>query len=638
MQNKDSGIPGLVAANIDSLEGGSPRELITKLFLRFHLLVICVVAVPLVALSLLSLVPPNFTSSAKVLLQYDNANSSFFSEIARPKGQIISGQTNAELMKSTSLCQRVARKLDLQDSDIARPAFKVALGKIAKPFVGLFKSDAGGDSEEDPFIRVGEDFKESIDVKIVRKELSAREVNDELLEVSVASPNRAKVADMARLVCLEFIDEYYRLSEAEAAKAFHYLDEQVRSVESGADADMFVSGTDAKEGLGSGSAMNQWGERKIMTNPMIESAGQQVADLELELSRLAGSRTSDSTEVRKVEAELDRARKLLRELESKEASKFVLSVLKDKRQQAYMTLQLYKNRLIPISIVEEPQTPRDSMTKRVLRYVVVGVAATVGGMALGLALVFFLGAVDRRLYSSWGVSRACGLALVGSIPPLSKSEIAGASLERLPLGEASRAVVQVLGQLDLLGEGGGKVLLVTGAAEGEGKTFITLQLAAALARDKRAKVLLVDGNFENNSISKMLAAGSNAGLVDILKGEARFADTVASTVVPNLAFMAAGNVADRPALGFYRKTLRELFRGLRERYDLIVVDTGGVHTTSDATILASEADSVLAVIRYGVTRREPLQNAVQQLEQVGVRPLGVVMNFRKYPIPKFLYG
>jgi len=609
----------------------SPREIALKLFFRFRLFLICTVAVTVTTLVLTLLIPPTYKVTAKLLIKYETENP-FFGEIATQKMQIVSGRSNAEIIKSIDLCRNVVESLKLERADIARPAYKKLIEYLMLPFT-LFSSS---DSKQNATV-LADNLKQAIDTKTIQKDRPELVVSDELIEVTVLSPTRSKVADIANTLCKKFIDEYYKNSEGEAQRAYEYLTAQALKAETDLGS-LQADGPGAPPAAAlPGFSFNESGDKNISTNPLVENLSNQVARLQVELSRLRHVYTENSTEVQRIRDELDRARVLLQKNESQETAKSMLNIIRTKRQQAFMTLQLYKHRLIPISIIEEAMPPTASGVTIIVRFLINGLLGLAGGITLGLALVILFTALDHRIYASWELEKELGLNVICSIPAIEKQGPLFSSLDELPLQEATAGLIQVLGKLDLIGRDMGRVMLITSPTSGEGKTTIALQLACALSRDKRTSVLLIDAALNNGGLSRLIAHEGADGMVDVLKSERTIAEVIRPTGIYNLTFVPTGNIGNRLELGFFKKTLRETIAAIRPCYDVIIVDASGLLVSPEAPLLATEADAVLMVIKAGVTHREPLRNALELLGQVGVCSCDIALNFRRFPIPPAFY-
>lgn len=624
------------------------REITSRLFFRFRIFLFCAIAIPIISVYLVYLVPPKYEASAKLLIGYDDSVSPYFKEITVSKRQIISGQSNAEILKSLKVCARVVEELDIEPSDISKPAYKIFLSRIAVLYYTIFGNPSENSNKEskDDLYQLAKEFQNTIEPKIILKGRQEIEVNDELIEVTLTSFNHDKVAAMTNQVCNEFIEEYYSLYAEEAERAYSYLNQQIAKIEQEIRNGNFETLKNRKLPMmpskGENQSSGRWSERNVQANPLVESIARQVADLELKLGRLTSTFSENSPEVINAKNELSAARNRLNQHKAKESADAVLNILKEKQQQAEMSLQIYSNRLIPISVVEKAVSPKKSSIIIVGRYFLTGFVGLFAGLTIGLVMVMFFSAIDNRIYTPWDVDNGNGYSVIGSIPEIQSIGEKPYDPDVLPYKESASAVMSALGRLDLTGTDKGTILVVTGASKGEGKTFTVLQIASAIAHDKRVKILVVDANFGNPELSRILGSASpeteeKKGLIDFLKGDEKIISLILKTEKENLFLLPAGKDLKRLSLGFFKKSLKTAFKEIRSEYDLIIVDSPGLMVSTDAAMFASESDNVMIITKAGSTRREILKQSIVLLNESGARLMGVVMNFRKYPIPRFFY-
>lgn len=620
----------------------SVREIIYRLFFRIKLFIFCTIAIPIIAIAFSHMVPPAYKATSKIIIKYNNSVASFFDEITTSQKQVISGQSNVEIIRSLPICINVVKKLELKSSDMAKSPLKMIFSKFVAVYYNVQnmfekKKNIQEQDTNQELTRIAGEFKDNIIPRVIEKGRYTTQLNDELIEVEVKSFNRTKIAQITNTLCDEFIDAFYRIYENEAEQAYDYLTKQLSATRKQIEKDK-IQGRKASD--------NEWAERNINTNPIVERLARQVAELEKELYQLRSLYNNDSLEVEKARNALNAAVLRLEEYRTTESANAILNVLTEKRRTAYMTLQLYRNRLIPISIVEKAVTPKKPALSSLLRYGATGLVGLFIGVFTGFILVMFFSAIDNKLYTPWEIERNSSLEVIGSIRD-SKSVIEKES--DYSQSSIRNVVMGMLGMLDFLSGESCRVLLVTSSVAGEGKTTVAWQAANALARDKRAKTLLIDANFDHPDLThkyKLKRAGtvdsefteSEKGIVDVLKGDVSINDVIHTLDGLNLDIVFSGNYQMREQIGFYKKSLKSAFNELRDRYDVVIVDTSSLLSSMDASLFASQADSIILVIKAGMTRLEALKNALNLLNRMGKKPVGAVLNFRKYPVPKIFYG
>jgi protein-tyrosine kinase len=169
-----------------------------------------------------------------------------------------------------------------------------------------------------------------------------------------------------------------------------------------------------------------------------------------------------------------------------------------------------------------------------------------------------------------------------------------------------------------------RTLLVTSTLPGEGKTFVALNLAQAIARLHERRVLLIDSDLRASALHVAMGAPSCPGLADCLQGEADEFSIIQANPRGNLFFIPAGRSVSNPAELLSNSRLQELLDRIAPVFDWIIVDSPPVLPVSDAYVLARLCDGVLFVVRAGSTAYDQVQTASREFR--GKKLLGFVLN------------
>jgi succinoglycan biosynthesis transport protein ExoP len=170
-----------------------------------------------------------------------------------------------------------------------------------------------------------------------------------------------------------------------------------------------------------------------------------------------------------------------------------------------------------------------------------------------------------------------------------------------------------------------RTTVVTSSTEAEGKSFVACNFAISLAQLNK-RVLLVDADMRNPRIQKILDSENHSGLSKFLTTNMLTSDIIFPSKVRNLSLITSGPRPPRPAELLASQRWDDLIQKLSEEYDHIVIDSPPLIPVADPVILISKAESVLIVIRGGVTSREIVQMAIQKLAHNESKIAGLVLN------------
>lgn len=170
-----------------------------------------------------------------------------------------------------------------------------------------------------------------------------------------------------------------------------------------------------------------------------------------------------------------------------------------------------------------------------------------------------------------------------------------------------------------------KVVAVTSAMAGEGKTATASNLAVVLAQLGR-QVLLVDCDLRKPRLHQVFHVSNRFGLVNQLTASAEPDAVYLPTEVPNLWLTPSGPIPPNPSELLASDRMREWLRSVRARFDFVVIDTPPALAVTDATIVGMLVDGVVLTLRSGKVTREEARLCRDRLRQAGIKILGAVLN------------
>ncbi|WFE65657.1 polysaccharide biosynthesis tyrosine autokinase [Micromonospora sp. WMMD714] len=279
-----------------------------------------------------------------------------------------------------------------------------------------------------------------------------------------------------------------------------------------------------------------------------------------------------------------------------------------------------------LEVVGGPRVSASPVAPQPNRNIALGVLV---GLLLGAALAVLRGMVDVRLRDAAGLQRATGSPLLGDIP----FDVA-AKAKPLIVGEAStsaraEAVRKLRTNLRFVDvHEPARVIAVTSALQGEGKTTLSCNLAIALA-EAGWRVLLVDADLRRPKVADYLGIDGGIGLTDVLVGDVQVGDVVQRWGDKSLLVLPSGSTPPNPSELLGAKAMADLLLALRESADIVVIDTAPLLAVTDGVVVAVQADGALLVTQQGRTSRAQVAAAARSLHSVSVRLLGCVLNMAK---------
>src|SRR5256884_383839 len=247
-------------------------------------------------------------------------------------------------------------------------------------------------------------------------------------------------------------------------------------------------------------------------------------------------------------------------------------------------------------------------------------------VSLGLAVfgVVLLDGVDHKVRYPEHVTHQMRLSILGAVPRFDWRHLGNGKT-----AEAAAPVVEALRGLRLrLSHAGGSgplLVTVTSPGVGEGKSFLSCNLALAFA-DAGYRTLLIDGDVRRGGQHRMLGLHREPGLIDFLAGDLPFETVVQATRHPGLSFIGCGaRRASAPEL-LSSDVMTDLIDRVRAECGVVLVDSPPLAVGVDPYVLATRTGNVLIVLRAGVSDLDMAAAKLDVLDTLPVRVLGAVLN------------
>jgi succinoglycan biosynthesis transport protein ExoP len=294
-----------------------------------------------------------------------------------------------------------------------------------------------------------------------------------------------------------------------------------------------------------------------------------------------------------------------------------------------------------VRVIERAFPPGDPVSPRPTRDALL---ALIAALVLGAALVYLRETLVDRFSSPEEAAGDLGLPILGEIPRASGQTPVLEAFRRLRTAVVvaleRQAAVGGSGPEGDLGHRGG--ILVTGAEPGSGKSFITANLARALAAEGW-RVVAIDGDLRRPTLHDHFELPRRPGLGDLLVDEGldRHVQTLTSPVGADAGDLAGGGEMRVVTAGRYiedsverlsSRRMAMIMTRLQEESDFVVFDSPPALAVVDPVVLARYSDGVIFVIDSRKTRRRDARRAVQTMRAIGTPVLGLVVNRSHAPV------
>lgn len=175
-----------------------------------------------------------------------------------------------------------------------------------------------------------------------------------------------------------------------------------------------------------------------------------------------------------------------------------------------------------------------------------------------------------------------------------------------------------------------KTILITSSIAGEGKSFVSANLAATFANSKE-KVLLIDCDLRRGRQQELFdeKSFSKSGLSNLLiddNWKNNIKDYIQKTEIKNLDIIATGSIPPNPTVLLESEKIEKVIEEFKMKYDVIIFDTPPVGGLTDALVMSRLADAVLIVAGAKKATMEMLENTKEALKNVGANIVGVILN------------
>jgi capsular exopolysaccharide synthesis family protein len=362
---------------------------------------------------------------------------------------------------------------------------------------------------------------------------------------------------------------------------------------------------------------------ETVDNPEINTTKTTLRDLEAQKASLVAALTT-------IKDQRDTAHKALLNLGKQQ---YTQSSLQQNTQSAQDTVRGIEGRLTDLKLRQAAQSKPisvltdatyDANPIRPKRPLIILLSA-LAGLFLGVCFALLQEFLDDRVNAPEDARRLLGVPVLGYIPNIDKVD------QRLLTAEKtggsvleSYRVLRSNVRFAAVGEPL-QSIMVTSTAPGEGKSLTATNLAIAMALDGK-RVALVDADLRRPTVHEKFGLRNTPGLTNVLVGAMSLDKAMQTTDIENLQILTSGPLPPNPAELLNSRAMEQVQEMLKERFDIIVLDSPPCLSVADAQVMAATVDGLIYVVQLGSTRKSALKHGSELLRQAHARVLGIVYN------------
>ncbi len=366
-------------------------------------------------------------------------------------------------------------------------------------------------------------------------------------------------------------------------------------------------------------------ERPDILVVYMEAQRHEVSGLDKQLETFNELYTAEEAEAKLLTVEENRNRALTEDIQR---TKLLFNTVLAKLQSAELTKDTGTLYAEPIIAPGPGRKVAPEMSKSVSMGCVLGLLA-------GLAISVMIELSDGSYRAPNDIAKHIGAPVIGHIPAfsisrerrLSKNKSVDPTLVTYhrPNSGFAEAYRNVRTALMLGTQGQHQVIQVTSPNPSDGKSTLSANIAITMARSGK-RTLLFDCDFRRPKVHTLFKMENKLGVSSVINDGAELPDVIQSSPVDNLDILLCGPRVKNPAELLLSKQFAEILALVRDRYDIVIVDSPPVLAVSDAVTIASVCDGVVLAMQMSRKARPILTRVRENLSVVGANIIGIVVN------------
>ena len=282
-----------------------------------------------------------------------------------------------------------------------------------------------------------------------------------------------------------------------------------------------------------------------------------------------------------------------------------------------------KSSPVKVTVVSTPTVPTTPISPKPTRNLALGVVL---GLLLGLGLALVRDLLDTTIKGEKDIKDVTDVTVIGGIsfdPEATKRPLIVQADPHSPRAEAFRTLRTNLQFVDAANHP--RSIMFTSSLPGEGKTTTTANLAITMAASG-ARVCIIEGDLRRPRLLEYMGLDGSLGLTNVLIGQADLSDVLQQFTNTSVYVIGSGSVPPNPSELLGSAAMNETLRELESRFDVVIIDAPPLLPVTDAAVLSTIVGGTVVVVGAGLVNRDHLARALQSLDAVKGRVLGLVLN------------
>ncbi|MDD9207708.1 polysaccharide biosynthesis tyrosine autokinase [Georgenia sp. 10Sc9-8] len=278
---------------------------------------------------------------------------------------------------------------------------------------------------------------------------------------------------------------------------------------------------------------------------------------------------------------------------------------------------------IRMTTVDSAAAPDDPVSPRIELNLALGILI---GLVLSMGYVVVRELLDTQVRTESDVQRVVDAPILGTVSSHPQAKGNPVLVRDDPFGAPAESFRHLRTKLQFVNATRGtNALVITSALPAEGKSLVSVNLAETYALGGRS-VLLIDADLRRPSLARSLGLEGNAGLTNLLVGEATLEELRQSGGNDKVSVLSSGPLPPNPSELLGSERMVALLDQARRDFDVVILDSAPLVPVSDSAELAHLVGAVLLVVKAGRARRHHIRASLDLLGSSGAQLAGVVLN------------